>query len=114
MKNVAQGLGLVLASALLGIPLAIFSGKPDWIIIWLVLVGWVTVWGIVSISSGIGDLLESRFMRRQFGDSEESEGIEIQTANRPAELTDPETSPNLKLPASVTENTTKLLSKPEP
>jgi len=111
-KNVMQGVGMVIASALLGIPLALFSHNPDWAIIWVIFVGWVTVWGVVSITSGIGDLLESRFMRRQLGADESMD--EWRSASHIAGISEADTSPNLDLPASVTENTTKLLSKPEP
>jgi len=111
-KNLMQGVGFVIASALLGIPLALFSHNPDWVIIWLVLVGWVTVWGVVSITSGISDLLESRFMRRQLGDDESMD--EGRSTSHIAGISEADTSPNLDLPASVTENTTRLLTKPEP
>ena len=111
-KNFMQGIGLMTASALLGVALALFSNNPDWIIVWLVIVGWVTVWGVVSITSGISDLLESRFLRREFEDAEDS--AREQLHDRPTGVADSETSPNLKLPPSVTENTTKLLTKSEP
>ena len=109
-KNMTQGIGLITASALLGLALGLFSHNPDWIIIWLVFVGWVTVWGVVSITSGIGDLLESRFMRQQLGEDESlSDDI---PATQSARIIERDTSPSL--PASVTENTTKLLNEPEP
>jgi hypothetical protein len=115
MQNIVQGLGLVAASALMAVPLGIFSHNPDWIIIWLVFVGWLTCWGVVRVASGIGDLLESRFMLRQLDqDSEESSHSQVQPDDRPAGFVDPVTAPNLTLPPSVTENTTSLLSKPEP
>jgi hypothetical protein len=113
-KNVVQGIGLVTASALLGVPLGIFSHNPDWIIIWLVLVGWVAVWGVVSVASGIGNLLESRFMRGQLErDTKLSLDPQVQPSGRPAGFVDPVTAPNLTLPPSVTENTTNLLTKPD-
>jgi hypothetical protein len=113
MKNIAQGTGLVTASALLGVPLGVFSHNPDWIIIWLVLVGWLTCWGVVVVVSGLGDLLESRFMRRQVDQKDdESSDPQLPATERPAGFADPVTAPNLTLPPSVTENTTNLLTKP--
>src|SRR5258705_7544376 len=65
MKNLIQGVGLLSASALLAVMLAIFSSDPDWIIIWLVLVGWMAVLGVVTVGSGVGDLIEARFLMRR-------------------------------------------------
>ncbi len=109
-KRFIKGGGLLTASALLGVALGVFSHEPDWIIIWLVLVGWMACLGIFSIASGIGDLLESRLLLREL--KEASNTFIPPHVNNPLAFADASTSPNLSLPPSVTENTTNLLTKP--
>lgn len=110
MKNLIQGVGLLSASALLAAMLGIFSNNPDWIVIWLVLVGWMAVLGVVTVGSGIGDLIEARFLLRLL--KEPLAEVRPTSADLPALVADPVTSPNLSIPASVTENTTNLLINP--
>ena len=110
MKNLIQGVGLLSASALLAVMLAIFSSDPDWIIIWLVLVGWMAVLGVVTVGSGVGDLIEARFLMRRL--TEPLAEVRPTSADLPVLVADPVTSPNLSIPASVTENTTNLLINP--
>lgn len=112
LRRVVQGGGLLTASSLLGVALAVFSNQPDWIIIWLVLVGWIAVLGVMSLASGIGKMLESRMV------SAEMKGSHIQSLtgypapiDGRAALSEPATA-NRSLPPSVTENTTELLIDP--
>ena len=44
LTNIVRGSGLISASALVGAALAVFSGKPDWIIIWMIFAGWMACW----------------------------------------------------------------------
>jgi len=110
MKNLIQGVGLLSASALLAAMLGIFSNNPDWIVIWLVLVGWMAVLGVVTVGSGIGDLIEARFLLRLI--KEPLAEVRPTSADLPALVAEPVTSSNLSIPASVTENTTNLLINP--
>src|ERR1700694_3913071 len=41
-NKIGTGTGLLVSSLLIGVALGLFSNKPDWIIIWMVMVGWMT------------------------------------------------------------------------
>lgn len=115
VRNAFQGVILLAAAFLLGIALALFSAKDDWIILWTVFFGWMAVWGIVSLALGIGAVMELRTLSRR---------SEL-TAPRSVSLTsrqladagdsiiraDASTTPELLPSPSVTEHTTKQLIK---
>ena len=65
IRGIAQGSLLSVASVLLGVALALFSNKPDWMMIWLLFCSWLVVWGAITIGTGIGNLIQSRVMRRR-------------------------------------------------
>ena len=114
MDGIVKGTGLLGASLLIGVAFGLFSNAPDWIIIWASLAGWMACWGFISIVSGIGALAESRFLRRQLGQT---------TVEATAKAAQPLPSADLRMfpdaldtsklsqPPSVTEHTTKSLSK---
>ena len=69
IRQVFQG-GLIFATGiLLGIPLALFGKNTDWysnwILVWLVLCGWLPVWGAYIMGTGLSNLINSRMMQRQ-------------------------------------------------
>ena len=115
VNKIATGIGLVVSSVLIGVALWLFSGKQDWIIIWTVLVGWMTCLGIISMVSGMAGLMESRFLRRQLGQPTVAANSPVQPlpAGDRAMMNDVTTS-MLGPQSSVTENTTTRLVKPEP
>lgn len=110
VRNTVKG-GILLGTALLiGIALALFSNKPDWIIIWTVFFGWMACWGAVSLAFGIGAILESRLMSNQV---EKTARGAVRTAQLlPADdagmVPDVLAAPRAYSPISVTEHTTEF------
>jgi hypothetical protein len=118
IHGVVRGVLLAKASVLLGVALALFSGNPDWVIIWLVLCGWLLVWGAIELGSGISSLIQSRIMQRRI---DRLAGLAIAppsavSALPAAEDTQrmPETAAarEASSPLSITEQTTAPLNKP--
>ena len=117
VNKIAKGTAWLVSSLLIGIALGLFSKEPDWIIIWMCMIGWMAVLGVFSIVTGISGLMESRFVRRQLGQTAVA-GIQpvqaLPAADR-AMMNDASTSPKFQVPrSSVTEHTTTRLIKPEP
>jgi zinc-ribbon domain len=119
IHSVVQGVLLSVMSVLLGVALALFSNKPDWIIIWLIFCGWLAVWGTIEMGSGISDLIQSRIMLRRI-DRLASRAIipstpavpampAVEDTQRMAETADAREASS---PLSVTEHTTAPLNKP--
>lgn len=115
VNRIATGIGLVVSSVLIGLALWLFSSKPDWIIVWTVLAGWMTCLGVVSMVSGMAGLMDSRFLRRQLGSPSGAVTPPVQSlpAGDRAMMNDALTTPVLRPQSSVTENTTTRLIKPE-
>lgn len=61
LTKIVRASGLIAASALMAGLLAVFSNKPDWIIIWMIFAGWLACWGVMELVSGIAILIESGF-----------------------------------------------------
>jgi hypothetical protein len=116
VNKIATGIGMLVSSVLIGIALWLFSGKPDWIIIWTVLVGWMTCLGVISMVLGVAGLMETRFLRRQLGQSSAAANPLVQPlpAGDRVMMNDAVTAPMLRPQSSVTEHTTTRLIKPEP
>lgn len=116
VNKIATGIGLVVSSILIGIALWLFSGDPDWIIIWMVLVGWMTCLGVISMLTGTAGLMESRFMRRQLRPaSDPATGAIHSLPMSDRVLVNEGTTASMLHPqSSVTEHTTTRLVKPEP
>jgi hypothetical protein len=116
VNKIVRGTGWLVSSLLIGVVLGLFSNEPDWIIIWMCLVGWMTVLGVFSMVGGVAGLMESRFIRRQLVQPTSASDIQIHplpSADRAA-MNGPTTGPMLSIPqSSVTEHTTTRLVKPE-
>jgi hypothetical protein len=114
VHKISKGLGLFVSSLLIGAALGLFSNSPDWIIIWMCLVGWMAVVGIISMVTGTAGLMESRFMRRQLGQEPEvaTPPVHALPANDRVMMNEATTSPILRPQPSVTEHTTTRLTKP--
>jgi small basic protein len=112
--DLVKGAGLMMASLLIGIALGLFSNQPDWIVIWLGTAGWMACWGVISLSSGIRALLESKFMLRQMGltanviAAPAAQQLSLNDARAIPTALD---TPRLSTPPSVTEQTTVPLTK---
>ncbi len=64
IDSVIQGSLLFIVSILMGAALAFFSGKNDWMIIWLIFCGWLAVWAASMVGTGLSSLIKSRITRR--------------------------------------------------
>ena len=116
VNKIARGTGLLVSSLLIAVALGLFSHTPDWIIIWMCMVGWMAVIGVISILTGTAGLMESRFLRRQLGQASGAAAPPVQPlpAGDRVIINDALTSPMLRPQSSVTEHTTTRLIKPEP
>jgi hypothetical protein len=99
------------ASLLIGAALGLFSDTNDWIVIWLVFVGWMAAWGVISLVSGIGSIAEARFLKKRLEEPSMRSLPDAHTGMVTGELP---TSRFVPITASVTEHTTKSLSQHRP
>jgi hypothetical protein len=116
LTKIVRGTGMIGASGLVGVALALFSGKPDWIIIWMIFAGWLACLGVIAFVSGIADLIESRFTPLH---ERHTAGETVSQTNplRPGddqEILPSSPAPNLLVPSSITEHTTELLNGQQP
>jgi len=119
IDNAVQGVALIVMGLLLGFPLALFSKGTDWhanwILIWLILCGWLPVIGAIRLGSGFSKLIQSRMIRRWIDRlaaamAATAEGAAVDTQRLPETEATPDASP----PLSVSENTTAPLINPHP
>jgi len=112
LTKIVRATGMIGASGLVGAALALFSGKPDWIIIWMIFAGWLACLGVIAFVSGIADLIESRFTplheRHTAGESV-SQTNPLRSGDD-QEILPSSAAPNLLVPSSITEHTTELLN----
>ncbi|HEV2836998.1 MAG TPA: hypothetical protein VGW58_16885, partial [Pyrinomonadaceae bacterium] len=104
------------ASALIGVALALFSNKPDWIIIWMIFAGWMACLGIIWLTSAVAALIETGFtplQAKQIPGETVSQTTPLGSRDHQEILPAP-ASPNLSLPSSITEHTTELLNEQHP
>jgi hypothetical protein len=111
LTQIVRASGLMGGSALVGAALAVFSNKPDWIIIWMIFAGWMACWGVMCLVMGIAALIESRFTPLQ------PMHIEGESNSRTTPLVSGEDqgilpAPKLSIPSSIAEHTTELLNPP--
>jgi hypothetical protein len=105
VQKLIRGIGLLGASLLIGVALGLFSDTNDWIMIWLIFVGWMAAWGVISLVSGIGSMAEARFLEKRM---EQSQGHYLGGGSK--EFVTGELPPaQLGMPLSVTEHTTRAL-----
>ena len=113
LKKIARATGLLGASALVGAALALFSHDEDWIVLWMIFAGWMACLGMISLTSGVAALIESRHTLKT-----ERARSELVGANSPPGLGEgplaTPLTPAESAPPSVTEYTTKTLSKRRP
>ena len=107
VSSIIKGAGLLAASLLIGVALGLFSKAADWIIIWVGLAGWMACWGVISMTSAVGNLLESKSMLRYI---ERTDQKTIAPIAQPLLADDSRKIPDaLSYPPSVTEYTTEPL-----
>jgi len=113
LTKIVSAFGLIGASGLVGAALALFSNKPDWIIIWMIFAGWMACWGVISFVSGIAALIESRFSPRHTAGETVSRTTSLRSGDD-QKILPPSAIPQLSLPSSITEHTTELLNGQQP
>jgi zinc-ribbon domain len=116
LAKIVRASGLIGGSALVGAALALFSNKPDWIIIWMIFAGWMACWGVMSFVSGIAALIESGFtplLARHTAEETVSPTTPLRSEDDHETLPTSAT-PKLSLPSSITEQTTELLNGQHP
>jgi len=67
IHRAVRGALIFVTGILLGIPLALFSTNSNWhsnwILVWLVLCGWLPVWGAIILATGLSNLIQSRILQ---------------------------------------------------
>lgn len=117
--KVITGALLLGAALLIGAVPALFIGVSfPLVMLWTVFFGWMAGWGIVSLASGVGEMVTSKTMLRQmkqFGSRlTPTEPSELSSAARGPRMLDDVTRAKPYSPLSVTEHTTELLDDQPP
>ncbi|HKO99934.1 MAG TPA: zinc-ribbon domain-containing protein [Pyrinomonadaceae bacterium] len=110
VSSLVRATGLLGSSLLIGAALGLFSNQNDWIIIWMVFCGWMAVWGVFSLVSGVQALLESRYVREEV--RETPAPAQLWNPAPPQQLPDAVSGLGTTIPTSVTEHTTRALAEP--
>lgn len=111
---------ILLAAALFigGIPALFIKELFLWVMLWTVFFGWIAGWGIVSLASGVGEMVKSKTVLRQM--KQFDRGLtSTETSQLASEAYEPRmledvTRAKPYSPLSVTERTTDLLGKHHP
>lgn len=114
MGTILLGAGLLIG----GVP-ALFLGVIfPWVMLWTVFFGWMVGWGIVSLASGVGEVVKSKTMLRQAKQSDggpaTAEPSEVSPAAHEPRMLHDLTRAKPYSPLSVTERTTELLGEHQP
>ena len=117
--KVIRGLILLVAALLIGGVPPLFIGMSfPWVMLWTVFFGWMAGWGVVSLASGVGEMVKSKTMLRQMKQFDSglttTEPSELSSATREMRMLDDETGAKPYSPLSVTEHTTEILGKQPP
>jgi zinc-ribbon domain len=117
--RVVQGAILFVMGSLLGVPLYLFGAGADWhenwILVWLVLCGWLPVWGAIAMGSGVTNMIHSRMMRHRIDRLAAALAPIAGDLSRDTQrIADTSVSPEVPTPLSVSEHTTGQLIKPQP
>lgn len=114
--KVIKGAILLGAALLVGAVPALFMGVIfPLVMLWTVFFGWMAGWGIVSLASGVGEVVKSKTMLRQTKQSDSGPTatgpLELSSAAREPRMLDDATGAKPYSPISVTEHTTELLGE---
>jgi len=107
VRNAVEGATMVGATLLAGVAFFLLGNNPNRMVIWAGIFGWMACWGVISLASGLGAIMEAASMGAK---AASHPPVDIQ-ATVPA--THPLPEPGLSPLLSVTENTTRSL-KPTP
>src|SRR5215510_4681562 len=103
VRNAIEGATLLCGSLLICLAINLISDYPERMGIWAVFFGWMACWGIFSIASGLGAILQAASMGSKAALPQPADDQVKVPDTDP--LADPAPSPLL----SVTENTTRSL-----
>lgn len=114
--KVIKGAILLGAALLIGAVPALFIGVLfPLVMLWTVFFGWMAGWGIVSLASGVGEMVKSKTMLRQTKQFDSgltmTEHPELSAAAHGQRMLDDVTRAKSYSPVSVTEHTTELLGE---
>lgn len=114
--KVIMGAILLGAALLIGAVPALFIGVIfPLVMLWTVFFGWMAGWGIVSLASGVGEMVKSKTMLRQTKRFDSglttTEPPELSPAAHEPRTLDDVTRAKPYPPLSVTEHTTELLDE---
>lgn len=117
--KVIKGAILLGAALLIGGVPALFMGVIfPLVMLWTVFFGWLAGWGIVSLASGVGEMVESKTMLRQTkqfdGGLTTTEPSELSSASHEPRMLDDTTRAKPYSTLSVTEHTTERLGEHHP
>jgi zinc-ribbon domain len=118
-RKVIMGAILMGAALLIGGLPALFLGVIfEWVMLWTVFFGWLAGWGVVSLASGVGEVVKSKTMLRQVkqfgGGLTTTEPSELPSAAHEPRMLGDATRAKPYSPSSVTEQTTELLGERPP
>ena len=111
---------ILLGAALLigGVPALFIEELFLWVMLWTVFFGWMAGWGIVSLASGVGEMVKSKTMLRQMKQFDRgltpTESSQLSSEAYEPRMLDDATRAKPYSPLSVTERTTDLLGKDHP
>lgn len=108
VRKTIEGATMLGATLLTGVAFGLLGSHPDRMIIWAGIFGWMGFWGIISLATGLGVIMEVSSMG--------AKALSHQPADAPQTVpdTDQLASPRLSPPLSVTENTTESLGARAP
>jgi hypothetical protein len=116
--QVLRGALIFVTGILLGIPLVLFGKNTDWysnwILVWLVMCGWLPVWGAFMMGTGMSNLIQSRMMQRwtdMLGAARST--VSMHRSGQTQRISEAASSGEVAPPLSVSERTTAL-NKPHP
>ena len=111
---------ILLGAALLigGVPALFIEELFLWVILSTFFFGWMAVWGIFSLASGVGEMVKSKTMLRQMKQFDRgltpTESSQLSSEAYEPRMLDDATRAKPYSPLSVTERTTDLLGKHHP
>jgi zinc-ribbon domain len=116
--NIVQGVILFVMGVLFGVPLYLFRAGADWgvnwILVWLVLCGWLTVWGALGMGLGATNMIQSRMLRRRIDRlAAPLAPVAVELSRDTQRIAEASVSPQVATTLSVSERTTEHLSKPD-
>lgn len=108
VRNAVEGATMIGATLLAGVAFFLLGNNPNRMAIWAGIFGWMACWGVISLASGLGAIMEAASMG--------AKATQPQPAADPGTVpdTDPLESTMLFPPPSVTEYTTESLGAQAP